>query len=164
MEYVFGVLCSSLIRVLNNFVTCSHVLPKKLYNCTKNTAICTCKSPLLLLAIMIAFESNSCSDIAHEMAVTAELVVLLAASSALYCRAMASASSSLTPGGFTVPDRALPAPPLATVDDAVDADAEAEADAADGTLKGPMLLELAADEARATAAILQSKIYELLPN
>ena len=78
----------------------------------------------------------------------------LAASSELYWSAMASASSSLTPGGFTMPaPRPLRPPPLATVvavEDAVAAEAEGAL-----PLKGPMLLALAADEDRAMAANLQ---------
>lgn len=76
---------------------------------------------------------------------------VLAASNALYCSAIASASSSLTPGGFTVPERTTPPPrALEPLGDAV---YEEEVEDAEG-LKGPMLLALAADEDRAIAAIL----------
>ena len=75
----------------------------------------------------------------------------LAASSALYWRAMASASSSLTSGGFTAPAARMPRPRLllATVEDADAAEAEGVL-----PLKGPILLALAADEDRAIAANL----------
>ena len=76
----------------------------------------------------------------------------LTASSTLYWSAMASASSSLTPGGFTAPAARTPRPPpLGTVV------AVEDADAAEGALplKWPMFLALAADEDRAMAAYLQ---------